>query len=263
MRLLSITTAAIGLAAFSAGAASAQDLKTTNPSWTGPYVGAQVGYAWQPRDGDEKVVTSQGTPFGGGYCGGAPTSGSPTTGCSKDNNATSWRLHAGYDYQFGETSGPVIGAVVDFGKTYVYDNLTAFSPAGNVYKINSKLRDDGSIRARGGYALSTGTLLYGTGGLAYGRIRNSFSTSDAIDTFVTNKSSRNAWGYNYGGGIEQKVGPFSVGALYLFNVLNNDKYRVTATGGAFTTPGAASTDLSRGFSKFAYHTMVATVSYHF
>lgn len=263
MRLLFITTAVVGLASMGVGAASAQDVKSSSPSWTGPYVGGELGYAWQPRDGKEIINSSQGGVFTG-FCGGSPTSGSNATGCGKDNDATSWRVHAGYDYQFGETSGPVVGAVIDFGKTYVYDNVTGFSSAGNVYKIKSKLKNDGSVRGRVGYALPTGTLIYGTGGLAYGRIRNSFSTSDLVDSFATGKSSRNAWGYNYGGGIEQKVGPrFSVGALYLFNVLPNDKYHVTASGGPFTAPGAGSTDLRRSFSKFGYHTMLATVSYHF
>lgn len=277
MRNLLITTAAIGLAALGASAASAQDLTTTSPSWTGFYVGGQLGYAWQPRDGDEQIAFDRNLDgnfgdsflpnFGPGYCGGSPTSSSPTTGCTKDNDGTNWKVHAGFDYQFGETSGPVVGAVIEGGKAYLYDNVTAFSTTPAVYKIKAKLKENGAIRARGGYSFSTGTLVYGTGGLSYGKIENSFSTSNAVNTFTTSGSKKDAWGYNYGGGIEQKVGPFSIGALYLFTVLKNNKYTVNASGGAvggpFTAISGTGTDFRRGFTKFAYHSLLATVSYRF
>ena len=54
MRFL-LTTTAIGLAALGATAASAQDSAS---SWTGFYVGGQLGYGWQPKDGDEVVNDS-------------------------------------------------------------------------------------------------------------------------------------------------------------------------------------------------------------
>jgi len=276
MRFLLPATAALGLTALGTSAASAQDLSTTSPSWTGFYVGGQLGYGWQPRDGDEQIAFDRnldgsfGDPFPNfapGYCGGAPTSARPTSGCTKDNDGTVWKVHAGYDYQFGETSGPVIGAVIEGGKSYLYDNVTAFSTTPAVYKIQARLKENGAIRGRAGYSFSTGTLFYGTGGLSYGKIRNSFSTSNVVNTFTTSGGSKSAWGYNYGGGIEQKVGPFSIGALYLFTVLKNNDYRVTATGGpaggAFTAISGTGTDFRRTFSKFAYHSLLATVSYRF
>jgi outer membrane immunogenic protein len=279
MRVLISTTAAIALAALSATAASAQD---TSPNWTGFYVGGQLGYGWQPRDGDEQVSFDRNLDgnFGdafvnfnpnaagnGGFCGGAPTSLSPRSGCTKDNDGTTWKVHAGYDYQFGETSGLVVGAVVEYGKNYLYDNVTAFSTTPAVYKMQAKLRNDGAIRARGGYSFNTGTLIYGTGGLAYGKIRNSFSTSNGVNTFTVDSPNKDAWGYNYGGGIEQKVGPFSVGAMYLFTSLKNNDSTVRASGGPaggpFTLQNASGTDFKRTFSKFGYHSLVATVSYRF
>ena len=275
MRFL-LTSTALGLAALGATAASAQDLTTSNPSWTGFYVGGQLGYAWQPRDGDESVTFDRNLDgtfgdafpnFAPGSCGGAPTSRSPTTGCSKDGDGTSWKVHAGFDYQFGETSGPVVGAVVEYGKTYLYDNVTTFSTTPASYTIKAKLRNDGAVRGRAGYAFSTGTLFYGTGGLAYGKIRNSFSTTNAVNTFSVSDPTKDAWGWNYGGGVEQKVGPFSVGAQYLFTALKNNKNTITTTGGPaggpFTSVNAAGTDFKRTFSKFAYHTVAATVSYRF
>lgn len=275
MRLIFSTTAALGLA-LAASAASAQDLNTTSTNWTGPYIGGQLGYSWQPPSSDEAISFDRNRDgtfgdafpnFSPGFCGGSPTSRSPATGCNKDNDATVWKVHLGYDLQFGETSGPVIGAVVEYGRAYLYDSVTAFSTTPASYTFKAKLKENGSIRARGGYALNTGTLIYGTGGFAIGKIENSFSTTNGVNTFTPNDGSKNAKGYNYGGGIEQKVGPVSIGVLYLFTVLDNDDYRVAVTGGPvggpFTVVSGTGTDFRRGFSKFAYHSLMATASYRF
>ena len=278
MRFL-LTTTAIGLAALGATAASAQDSAS---SWTGFYVGGQLGYGWQPKDGDEVVNFDRnldgtfGDPFvnfqpnaagNGGMCGGAPTSASPRTGCTKDNDSTNWKVHAGYDYGFGENGGFVVGALVEYGKSYLYDNVTAFSTTPAVYKMQARLSSDGSLRGRVGYALNTGTLFYGTGGVAYGKIKNSFSTSNAVNAFTVSDPSKSAWGYVYGGGIEQKVGKFSIGTVYTFTALKNNKNLVRASGGPvggpFTVQNAAGTDFQRSFSKFAFHSIRATASYRF
>lgn len=278
MRFL-LTTAAIGLTALGASAVSAQDLTTTSPSWTGFYVGGSLGYGWQPRDGDETVVFDRNLDgtfgdafpnFSPGSCGGSPTSTRPTTGCTKDNDSTSWKLHAGYDMQFGEGSGLVVGALVEYGKSYLYDNVTTFSTTPAAYKMQATLNSDGAIRGRAGYSFGTGTLLYGTGGVAYGKIKNSFSTTNTVNSNAVSKAKKNAWGYVYGGGIEQKVGPFSIGTVYTFTALKNNKSTVrlasTATTPAtnpFIAQNAAGTDFKRTFSKFAFHTVRATVSYRF
>lgn len=273
--IFKIVTAA-GLAALGTAGASAQDLSTGSASWTGFYVGGQLGYSWQPRDGDEAISFDRNRDgnfgdafpnFSPGFCGGAPTTRSPATGCTKDNDATIWKVHFGYDVQFGETSGPVVGAVVEAGRAYLYDSVTAFSTTPAAYRFKAKLKENASIRGRAGYALSTGTLIYGTGGVTYGKIENSFTTTNAVNTFTPNDPTKNAYGYTYGGGIEQKVGPFSIGALYLFTALKNNDYRVAVTGGPvggpFTVVSGTGTDFRRGFSKFAYHSVVTTVSYRF
>lgn len=276
MRLLLSTTVALGFA-LAASTASAQDLSTTSTNWTGPYIGGQLGYSWQPPSGDEAISFDRNRDgtfgdafpnFSPGFCGGAPTSRLPATGCSKDNDATTWKVHLGYDMQFGDgDSGFVVGGVVEYGRAYLYDSVTGYTTTPATYRFKAKLKENGSIRARGGYALNTGTLVYGTGGFAMGKIENSFTTTNTVNTFTPNDGSKNAKGYNYGGGIEQKVGPFSVGVLYLFTVLDNNDYRVAVTGGAvggpFTVVSGTGTDFKRGFSKFAYHSMVATVSYRF
>ena len=285
MRFIPTTMAVLGLAVLGAGAAAAQDLNTTSSNWTGFYVGGQLGYGWQPRDGDEVVNFDRnldgnfGDPFvnfnpnaagNGGFCGGAPTSASPTSGCSKDNDSVAWKIHAGYDMQFGETSGPVVGALVEYGKSYLYDNVTAFSTTPAVYKLQARLKNDGAIRARAGYSFDTGTLIYGTGGVAYGKIKNRFSTSNVVNSNSVTNPNKDAWGWVYGGGIEQKVGPFSIGTVYTFTKLKNNKSLVRLAGlpttpatNPFIAQNAAGTDFQRSFSKFVFHSIRATVSYRF
>lgn len=282
MRVLLSATAAIGLA-IAATPAAAQD---SSDSWTGLYGGFSLGYGWQPRDGDEVVnfdrnldgnfgdsfVNFQPNALGrGGMCGGAPTSAVPGTGCSKDNDSTNWKIHAGYDYQLGgAASGFVVGAVVEYGKSYLYDNVTAFSTTPAVYKMQATLKSDGSIRARGGYAFETGTLAYGTVGLAYGKITNSFSTSNTVNNNAVQNAKKNATGLVWGGGLEQKIGRFSIGALYTLTALKNDSSTVRLgtpivanPANPFIAQNAAGTDFQRSFSKFAFHSVRATVSYRF
>jgi outer membrane immunogenic protein len=282
MRVLFSTSVALALA-FTASAASAQD----TDSWTGFYAGGQLGYGWQPRDGDEVVtfdrnldgnfgdafVNFQPNAVGnGGMCGGAPTSSSPRSGCSKDNDSTTWKLHAGYDYQFslGGSGAWVAGVIVEYGKSYLYDNVTAFSTTPAVYKMQATLKSDGAIRARGGYAFDTGTLAYGTVGLAYGKITNSFSTSNAVNANSVQNAKKNATGLVWGGGIDQKIGRFTIGALYTMTTLDNDKSTVRLgppfvanPANPFIAQNSAGTDFKRSFSKFAFHSVRAVVSYRF
>jgi outer membrane immunogenic protein len=276
--LLSMSTVAAVLA-FGATAANAEGWPAGPANWTGFYVGGQAGYSWQPADGDEAVSFDRNLDgtygdsfpnFSPGFCGGAPTSATPASGCRKDNDGALWKVHAGYDYQFSDTvDGIVVGGVLEGGKAYLADNVTAYSTTPAVYRIGARLKETAALRGRAGYSFSTGTLIYATGGGAYGKIRNSFSTSNGVNTFTTSGAKKDAWGYTYGGGIEQKVGPFSVGALYLFTSLKNDSYVVNASGGPaggpFTSQStlATGTNFQRGFSKFGYHQMVATVSYRF
>ncbi len=281
MRNFLMATAAMGLA-FSASAASAQE---GSNSWTGFYAGGQLGYGWQPGDSDEVVnfdrnldgnfgdafVNFQPNALGrGGMCGGAPTSAVPSSGCSKDNNSVNWKIHGGYDHQFGEGAGFVVGAILEYGKSYLYDNVTAFSTTPAVYKMQAILKNDGAVRVRGGYSFETGTLAYGTVGLAYGKITNTFSTSNTVNNTSVTNPKKNATGLVWGGGVEQKLGHFSIGALYTLTTLKNDSSLVRLgtpfvanPANPFIAQNAAGTDFQRSFSKFAFHSLRATVSYRF
>lgn len=265
------------LAAFPAVPAAAQ---TPEPeSWTGPYVGGRLGYAFQGKDRNETVLfdtdldggfdntVTTGTganAFSPGFCGGAATTRTPAGGCAGDRDGTDWAAHAGFDYQMGSI---VVGLVGEYGRTDIDDSVAAFSTTPAFYTLTRELKDTAALRARVGFA-SGNTLVYGTGGVAWGKIRNSFSTSNTANLF-TNTGNDDAWGYRAGGGIEQRLGGgFSIGAQYLYTSLKDDDFRVRAGGPApagnpFLRTNSSGTDFARSGDRFNSHSVHVTANFRF
>lgn len=248
-------------------------------SWTGPYVGGRLGYAFQRNDKNETVLfdtdlngsfgdtVTTGTganAFSPGFCGGATFSRMPSGDCGGDKDGTDWSVQAGFDYQMGPI---VVGLVGDYGRTYIDDSVSAFSTTPAFYTLTRELRDNASLRARAGFA-SGDTLVYGTGGIAWGKIRDSFATSNTANQF-TNRGKDDAWGYRVGGGIEQRLGGgFSIGAQYLYTSLKDEDFRVRAGGPApagnpFLRVNASGTDFARSGDRFNYHSAQVAVNFRF
>ena len=100
-------------------------------SWTGPYVGAMVGYGWSSSDASSR--NAFGSVNGDGFKGG---------------------LYAGYNFDLGNQW--VIGAEIDAN----LDDVSGSNALGGV-----RQRWDSTARARVGYAFDR-YLAYGTGGAA-------------------------------------------------------------------------------------------------
>ena len=252
--------------------------QSTEATWDGFYLGGSLGYAFQPGDRNEQILfdTNRDGTFGDtvrpannafspGFCGGAANGATPATGCSGDKDGTVWAAHVGFDKQFG---GIVVGAVGEYGRADISDSVSAFSSTPAFYTMTRRLKDNASIRLRAGYSLGT-TLVYGTGGGAYGKIRNSFRTSNGANSFATNGNDH-AWGYRYGGGIEQLIAPnFSIGAQYLYTSLKDNDARVAVGPGTapatnpFLLANATGTDFRRSSSRFATHSVAVTASFRF
>ena len=260
-------------------------------SWTGFYAGAKMGYSWQPKDGGERldfdtnrdgsfgdtVRTATGAnAFSPGFCGGAALSGLASSGCSDDLDALTYAGMVGFDYQLGGLP-IVVGVVAEYGNANINDSVTGFSTTPASYTITRSLRGTGALRARAGYAMNN-TLFYGTGGLAYGKVRNRYSTSNNANAFTDNNGNDarqtqlkdDRWGYTFGGGVEQRIGEhFSIGAMYGFTSLKDDKYRVLVSRGSapannpFLLVNAAGTDLKRSHSRFVRHDVSVTAAYRF
>jgi outer membrane immunogenic protein len=145
-------------------------------SWTGFYIGVNGGYAWSNHS-DKFALASSAFPgidpqggFGGGQI--------------------------GYNWQSGNF---VFGVEADIQGSGIEDE--ARDSAGNVFK--SRLDYFGTVRGRLGYAFGP-SLLYATGGFAYGGITNDAIAHKGPTPF---EFSGTAIGHAIGGGYEYKFNP--------------------------------------------------------
>lgn len=251
-------------------------------NWTGPYVGGSLGYTFQKKDGGEHLrfdtngdgnyndVVRTGTganAFDRGTCGGAARGPNRADGCDGDKDAVSWMGHIGYDMQFGSI---VAGVVAEGGKAYISDSVSEFSRTPASYTMTRRIDWNGNLRARLGYTTPGGVMPYITGGLAYAKVKNSFSSIGSANGFAPSGSNENAWGWTMGGGVEAKVAPnFSIGARYLWTRYKTNDYNVNVTAGSATLPNPFvnfptrdSTDIGRG-DKFDTQSVMATASFRF
>ena len=274
MRPLVLGTVAIALAA-QAGPALAQ-----MSGWTGPYAGGRIGYAGADDNdesvrfdtnldrvfGDTVTTASGADAFARGSCSGAVES-DDSTSCS-DEAGVSGAVHVGYDVQVSPRF--VVGALAEYGYSDVTDSVTAFSSTPAFYTLTRRLRGNGSIRVRAGYAILPETLAFATGGIAYGRINRSFRTSNGVNTFTESRDDEGSYGYRVGGGVEQRLmGSFSVGLQYLFTSLDDDDYRVRAGGATvpvsnpFILQNPNGTDFSRSSDQFKTHDVSIFANFRF
>src|SRR5262245_29210747 len=159
-------------------------------SWTGCYIGVNGGYGWRNEDHTNNftvsvgsaLFVSQSTGAEGGFGGGQ-------VGCNYQTGAFVWGIEADI-----EGSGIKDG----FG-------LTAFPapPGGHAFTASAeeRLKWFGTVRGRLGVALDR-VLLYGTGGVAFGKTEYSFFAADPGGNNSTLVADSNKTGYVVGAGIE-------------------------------------------------------------
>lgn len=249
--------------------------------WTGPYVGGSFGYNFQKGDGEEHIrfdtdgdgdfddvvtTTSGANAFSPGTCGGGALGRTPASGCKDDKDAIGWMGHVGYDRQFGSI---VVGVVAEAGRAYVDDKVTEFSTTPAFYTMRRSIDWNGNLRARLGYTTPGGIMPYITGGLAYAKVKNGFTTSNGANSFTQVNRKEDGWGWTMGGGVEAKVSKnFSIGARYLWTRYNVGDYRVDVGAGTapatnpflITPSGGAS--MNRG-DKFETQSVMVTTSFRF
>jgi outer membrane immunogenic protein len=169
-----------------ATAASAADLPARMPvkaapyvqaplfTWTGFYIGGNVGYGWSSGDGTFTIggVTGPYSGSGDGVVGG---------------------VQAGYNWQ----SGPwVFGIETDFQGSGGSGGVNGVAGP-SLVTATGKTPWFGTIRGRLGYAWDR-TMIYATGGGLYGK-----STLDGVDSVNGPFSTSDTyWTYTVGGGIE-------------------------------------------------------------
>ena len=194
--------AAAGVLVLSAAGAGAADIPARAPaykapafvapafSWTGFYVGANLGYGWGDASGTIGV-TGAGT---------GPLSG--------DADGILGGVQAGYNWQTGPW---VFGIEADIQATGAEGPVTG-SPGAATIAATYRQPWFGTIRGRLGYAFDR-TMVYVTGGGLYGEgeLEGTITTTGAF------KSSEIGWTYTVGGGVEHMFMPnWSAKLEYLY-----------------------------------------------
>ena len=213
--MLKRALAGISALALLGGAASAADLATKYPvkavapvvpvfSWTGFYIGGNVGWAWLSND----LVVS-------------PSFGIPATSINVgDANGFIGGLQAGYNWQFA--NNVVIGIEADIEWADLGGNSTVI--VGQAGIASGSIDYLGTIRARVGYAFDR-VLPYITGGVAYGK--TDFGTIYGTSTSETN------WGWVIGAGVEYAFTNNITAKLeYLYIDLDGSTYTIPSTLGS-------------------------------
>ena len=252
--------------------------------WTGVYIGARAGIANRLGGRNEQIEfdtnldgtfgdtvrTSAGAnAFSPGFCGGlALSAGRNNTAqdCRPDSEKTEWNLHIGYDYDFGPF---VAGIVGEYGRSNVRDSVSAFSTTPANYVLTRQLRRTLGLRGRLGFDLD-GTMIYGTGGAAYGRVRERLTSTNVANDFTTTEDEDYELGYRYGAGVEHNVGGrFSIGALYLLTNFDFNQANVRVTRGRapatnpFVITNTGGTDFRRTRDEVRQHSISVVGSLRF
>jgi outer membrane immunogenic protein len=194
-----------GAIALTASVALAADLGYRQPpppylpppplfTWTGIYIGGQIGYAWGAGNFDATGFDPVTGAFVSGNLGSRP-------------NGVIGGAHLGYQYQFNQF---VLGIEGSVDGTSLSNTAVAVFPiafGGSTLTAQSTADVQGSIRGKAGIAWDR-VMIYGTGGVAFG----GFSTNLTLAApnfippfFATADTSNTRTGWTAGGGLQFAV----------------------------------------------------------
>ncbi len=235
LRKLLMTSALVCVASGSALAADLPNRKSepiyTPPppafTWTGVYIGGQVGYQWGTSTPDVSA--------GGAFVGTLPGS---------SNSGVVGGAHIGYNLQISQLVFGLEGDVD--GSSYNGGNASSALLA---YTTREPI--EASIRGRVGFAWDR-VLFYGTGGAAFGDFNNTYTGPGGVDSLWDARV-----GWTAGGGIEYAVtNNWSVRAEYRYTDFGRISDPLTAsiagdTVGTHVTDNRVQVGFSYKFDMFA------------
>ena len=225
--------AATGLVVLSTGAARAADLSAYRAppppamaynSWTGFYVGANVGYGFGTAKYDS-VRTGVGS-----------------ISHSDDIDGVIGGVQSGYNYQMGSW---VLGLESDIQYSGQKGGETfpgVLAPT--TITTDEKLLWFGTSRTRLGYLATPNILLYGTAGVAYGQVKDEATvTTPGVGSFTASFKDVKA-GWTAGAGIEAALGGgWSAKLEYLYMDLGKTEHTFGTTAlGTVATETRTTTD---------------------
>jgi outer membrane immunogenic protein len=179
---------ATALAALGSTAAVAADLgertytkapavTATVSNWIGFYIGGNVGYGWA-NGRTNSAATTSGNTFA------SRTLSDENGSFSPGSKGVTGGAQIGYNWQMGSL---VTGFEADIQGSGIKGSVNQSTlhpdplfPAvidGSAHNVNEKLSWFGTARGRLGATVTPDLMLYGTGGLAYGRVSNSANTN--------------------------------------------------------------------------------------
>jgi outer membrane immunogenic protein len=246
-------------------------------SWTGFYVGGNIGGGWGSRD----VSYSANDPFSTAMLT-DPTSdpGFVPLPASFDTSGLIGGVQVGYNWQLNRNW--LVGLETDFDWSGMRGSATTINNLGSgiTTNVDEHIRWFGTVRARIGYLPVDSLLVYATGGFAYGRVErtgNYSSNNPGVSllgfpiggfAFVCNggtvcftgSSSGIDTGWTAGGGLEYAFWQkWTVRAEYLYVSLASRSVTETALNGGGFTP----TSFNANFGRTNFNVARAGLSYRF
>jgi len=223
--------AAVGLASV----ASAADMPMKAPppapglsNWQGFYAGLNAGGGW---DADVHSIVISTSPL---VLGGYPATTNGTNASGALGGAT-----FGYNWQ---RSNVVFGLEADIDASSIRNSFPGrvINGFGDTLTAEKDLNYVATIRGRLGFAFNN-VLVYGTGGFAFGDVKNNLVDVLTVPPTGTVTMQKNTWepGYVVGGGIEYLIAPrWSLKAEYQY--VNLGSYQLSSpevppTGFIFST----------------------------
>jgi outer membrane immunogenic protein len=247
--LLAGTIALVAFASASVARAADMPVKAPPPpapaaySWTGAYIGGNIGYGWSGNTG---AGWSSFTDPGGAF--GAATyfalGGNVLPGVKPAGVLGGGQI--GYDWQLSPTV--VLGVVTDLDASGMKGaGASAVAPGGAAASIQSnsaQIKWVGTTRIKVGFA-SDRWLVYGTGGLAYGRVseQNGLNCVGCGGTVIfSGSNSATNTGGAIGAGLEYGLTPnWTIGTEYLYLDLG----KVSTTASDIIAPGVTFTSTAK------------------
>jgi outer membrane immunogenic protein len=215
-----ILLASVGAIALTGSAAFAADLPSRAPppvylppapifTWTGIYIGGQVGYAW--ASGNNNFTGFD--PF-------FDTGTFLSTNLNGNPSGVIGGANVGYNYQINQW---VLGLEGSVDGTSLSNTAAAIFPDGTTLSAHSNADIQGSIRGRVGIAWDR-ALIYATGGVAFGGFNTNVSIANpgttllgAAPFFASGNVSTTRVGWTVGGGIQYAItNNWSVRAEYRY-----------------------------------------------
>jgi outer membrane immunogenic protein len=259
MMLLNLKSAVLAAvtvgSAFGVSAASAADMPVKAPpivlviwTWTGFYIGGNVGGAWNDTRDD---VYPTGCFLTNVACGGGTANPQRSDSVRLNGSGFTGGLQAGYNWQRDRIVWGIEGDINYLG---INDGSSIDRPVAAplvgtfIHSETDKMSWLGTFRGRVGVTATPSFLLYGTGGLAFGQVKSvtAISFTTTTDAYAGALDDTKV-GWTLGVGGEWIVAPkWSIKAEYLYVDLgkagyNNACFTAVCTG--FAPPPSYQTDL--------------------